>query len=169
MEPALSFAEIYRQHARAVFGLALLLSGNRSDAEDLTSEAFARALASAGPIAQASVRSFLYAIVRHQLASMRRRPAVEVPGPDEIDAHPDEAHGPEQAAWLRQRLALAGDSLAALREPERQVLVLSAVHGLSNPEIADALGLQPGNVRVRLHRARQQLQLHLQRSGHEPA
>ena len=48
-------------------------------------------------------------------------------------------------------------ALSAMREPERQVLLLCGVHGLGNAEIADALGLSVGNVRVRLHRARQHL------------
>ena len=85
MTASQTFAQIYRQHAPAVFGLALLLCGNRSDAEDLTSEAFARAFASGGAIAQASARSYLYAIVRTLVASQRRRPAVEVAGVDEAE------------------------------------------------------------------------------------
>jgi RNA polymerase sigma-70 factor (ECF subfamily) len=169
MDPSQTFAQLYRQHASAVFGLALLLSGNRSDAEDLTSEAFARAFASGGPITQATARSYLYAIVRNLVASMRRRPAVEVAGVDDVEAHAGADPGPEELALLRQRLARTGIGLDGLREPERQVLVLSALHGLSNLEIADALGLQVGNVRVRLHRARQELHSLLQRNDNEPA
>ena len=172
MERTLSFSEIYRQHADAVFRLAWMLTGNRSDAEDLTSEAFARALAGEGRIVQATVRSYLYAIVRNLVSSRQRRPAVELPAEDEqLSEAPGLDAGPEQQAELRQRLAHAGAGLARLREGERQVLLLCGVHGLSTPEIADALGLDPGHVRVRLHRARRQLQLFLdqQESAHGPA
>lgn len=158
MDPAPSFAEIYRQHAGAVFRLAWMLSGNRSEAEDLCSEAFARALASVGRIRQASVRSYLYAIVRNELASRRRRPVVELAADaPELESAPDPDPGPEQRASLRHALARAGDALTGLREPERQVLLLCGLHGLSITEIADALGLDPGHVRVRLHRARRSL------------
>jgi RNA polymerase sigma-70 factor (ECF subfamily) len=158
MDQTLSFSEIYRQHAEAVFRLAWMLSGDRSEAEDLTSETFARALAGAGRIEQATVRSYLYAIVRNLVSSRHRRPAVEVAAEDEqlnSTAEPDP--GPEQRAELRQRLAHASAGLAAMRESDRQVILLCGVHGLSNLEIADALGLDPGHVRVRLHRARRQL------------
>ncbi len=69
MDGPASFSDIYRQHAGAVFRLAWLLTGDRSDAEDLTSEAFARALAGEGRIVQATVRSYLYAIVRNLASS----------------------------------------------------------------------------------------------------
>lgn len=159
MDPTLSFSEIYRQHADAVFRLAWMLSGNRSDAEDLTSEAFARALAGEGRIVQSTVRSYLYAIVRNLAQSRLRRPMLEREAEDEdlaqaVDLEP----GPELQAELRQRLAQASTGLARLREGERQVLLLCGLHGLSTAEIADALGLEPGHVRVRLHRARRQLQ-----------
>jgi RNA polymerase sigma-70 factor (ECF subfamily) len=158
MDRTLSFSEIYRQHADAVFRLAWMLTGKRSDAEDLTSEAFARALAGEGR--------------RNLVSSRQRRPAVELEAEDEQVAEaPGLDPGPEQQAELRQRLAHAGAGLAALREGERQVLLLCGVHGLSTPDIADALGLEPGHVRVRLHRARRQLQLFLdqQESAHGPA
>jgi RNA polymerase sigma-70 factor (ECF subfamily) len=157
MAPPLTFADIYRQHADAVFRLAWILTGNRSDAEDLTSETFARALAGEGRIVQDTVRSYLYAIVRNLATSRLRRPVVELEAPDAADAAADLDPGPEVRAGLRQRLAQASTALAALREPERQVLLLCGVHGLGNAEIADALGLTVGNVRVRLHRARQNL------------
>jgi RNA polymerase sigma-70 factor (ECF subfamily) len=158
MDPAPGFAILYRQHAGPVFRLAWLLSGDRTEAEDLTSEAFARALAGIGRIRQDSVRSYLYAIVRNELASRRRRPAVELAvEPSELESAVDPEPGPEQRAALRQALARAGAALARLREPERQVLLLSGLHGLSVSEIGDALGLAPGHVRVRLHRARRSL------------
>ena len=158
MDPSLSFSEIYRQHADAVFRLAWMLSGNRSDAEDLTSEAFARALAVAGRIEQTTVRSYLYAIVRNLVSSRQRRPQLELAADeDRLGNAVEPEPGPEQRAALRQQLARASTGLDALRAADRQVLLLCGVHGLSNLEIADALGLPPGHVRVRLHRARRQL------------
>jgi RNA polymerase sigma factor (sigma-70 family) len=158
MDVAPCFAEIYRQHAAAVYRLAWLLSGDRHEAEDLTSECFARALGGDGAIRQATVRSYLYAIVRNLVASRQRRPAIELPADDERLADmPDAEPDPEQRADLRQRLAQASNALAALREPERQVLVLCGVHGMDAAEMSDALGIDAGAVRVRLHRARRAL------------
>jgi RNA polymerase sigma-70 factor, ECF subfamily len=164
MDPPSDFALIYRQHAEAVFRLAFLLTGQRAEAEDLTSETFARALASAGAIRHGTVRSYLYAIVRNLVASRQRRPTLEQADPD--DAAAQAAHapdpGPEEQLEIRQRLAHAGAGLAALKERDRQVLVLCGVDGLDPAQIADALGLDPGAVRVRLHRARLKLAAFLQ-------
>lgn len=44
------FGEIYARHAADVYRFALRLCGDRADAEDITSEAFARALSSDAPI-----------------------------------------------------------------------------------------------------------------------
>src|SRR6478672_6827103 len=158
MDAPLTFAEIYRLHASAVFRLAWMLTGNRADAEDLCADAFARALAGEERIAQATVRSYLYAIVRNLAASRHRRPKVEWPADDALLAGvADGEPGPERQAELRQHLMRAGSGLAALRDSDRQLLLLSGLDGLSAGEIADALALQPGHVRVRLHRARKQL------------
>jgi len=152
------FALIYRQHADAVFRLAFLLTGQRTEAEDLTSETFARALSSAGAIRHETVRSYLYAIVRNLVASRHRRPSLEQADAGEAAAQaPDPDPSPETQLEIRQRLVRAGAGLASLKERDRQVLVLCGVDGLAPSQIADALGLEPGAVRVRLHRARRQL------------
>lgn len=159
------FSALYRTHAEAVFRLAFLLTGQRADAEDLTSETFARALASAGTLRHESVRSYLYAIVRNLVASRHRRPAAEQPDQEAAAQAADPDPGPEERLAIRQRLARAGAGLAAMKERDRQVLLLCGVDGLDPVEIADALGLEPGAVRVRLHRARRQLAAWLQPTG----
>jgi RNA polymerase sigma-70 factor, ECF subfamily len=164
MSSPADFSQIYRQHADAVFRLAFLLTGQRAEAEDLTSETFARALASVGAIRHQTVRSYLYAIVRNLVNSRHRRPALEQADPDEValQSAPDPDPGPEEQLEIRQRLVRAGAGLAAMKERDRQVLLLCGLDGLDPTQIADALGLEPGAVRVRLHRARRQLAAWLQ-------
>jgi RNA polymerase sigma-70 factor (ECF subfamily) len=57
----------------------------------------------------------------------------------------------------RERLALALTALAALRQPEREVLALCVWSGLDYAEAAEALGIPIGTVRSRLSRARKKL------------
>jgi RNA polymerase sigma-70 factor (ECF subfamily) len=45
----------------------------------------------------------------------------------------------------------------ALPSDYRTVIVLSDLEGLANKEIAEILGISPGNVKIRLHRARTRL------------
>jgi RNA polymerase sigma-70 factor (ECF subfamily) len=58
------------------------------------------------------------------------------------------------AATARGRLAAA---LARLAGPDRDVLLLVAWAGLSQPEVAAALDVPAGTVRSRLHRARREM------------
>jgi RNA polymerase sigma factor (sigma-70 family) len=51
-------------------------------------------------------------------------------------------------------LADIDDALARLPPPQRAVLVLRTQEGLSEQEIATALGIPAGTVKSRLHRAR---------------
>jgi RNA polymerase sigma factor (sigma-70 family) len=53
-----------------------------------------------------------------------------------------------------ESLVAIGDILARLPATQRAVLVLRILEGLSDQEIADALGVPVGTVKSRLHRAR---------------
>ena len=54
-----------------------------------------------------------------------------------------------------EQTSLSGDT--ALKEPEREAVVLYYFAGLSQADIARQLGMSHGNVRVMLHRAKQRL------------
>ena len=47
--------------------------------------------------------------------------------------------------------------LSGLPDPQREVLLLHDLQGLTGPEIADRLGVSLANVKIRLHRARARL------------
>lgn len=59
------FAELYEKYAPDVYRFSLYLSGQRAEAEDITSETFVRAWASAEPIRTATVRGYLFTIARN--------------------------------------------------------------------------------------------------------
>ncbi len=82
----------------------------------------------------------------------------------------------DRAAALRDRLAFStplsqappaivdervSKALAALSEPDRELLLLIAWEGLGQAEVAEALGVRRGTIAVRLHRARQRFALAL--------
>ncbi|MFH2072499.1 MAG: RNA polymerase sigma factor [Actinomycetota bacterium] len=57
------------------------------------------------------------------------------------------------------------EALDALRPDDREILTLVAWDDLDNDEIAAALGVAPGTVAVRLHRARKRMAAELGRRG----
>jgi RNA polymerase sigma-70 factor (ECF subfamily) len=62
--------------------------------------------------------------------------------------------GPDQEALDKERGQIIENAIARLPETYRDVYVLADVEGLSNPEIADMLGLNVPAVKSRLHRGR---------------
>ncbi|MBI5083876.1 MAG: RNA polymerase sigma factor [Acidobacteria bacterium] len=144
------FADLYREHARAVYRFALALAGEVGLAEDLTAEAFLRIWQAGERVRLATVRAYLLAIVRnlylHELRHLKRR--VEL-----VDNLPCRAVDHEINDELRQVLA----SLQQLPETDRAALLLRAEHGLPYEEIAAVLGLTVSTAKVKVHRARLRL------------
>jgi RNA polymerase sigma-70 factor (ECF subfamily) len=154
-----AFEELVIAYQHRVFGVALRMLGSRAEAEEIAQEVFLRAhRALADFRGDARLGTWLYAIASrlclNRLASADRRVArgdaalAEVPA-----AAPDAADAAEHA----QRDAALRAAIAELPEERRIVLVLRDIEGLTYDEIAEALALEPGTVRSRLHRARMKL------------
>ena len=70
----------------------------------------------------------------------------------EVDSHPS----PEQQLSEKDMHACIRAEIGKLPDAHRDVLMLSALGGLSDDEVAQTLGITRGNAKVRLHRARQE-------------
>ena len=162
---AAAFETLVITHQHRVFGVALRMLGSRAEAEEIAQEVFLRAhRAIADFRGDARLGTWLYAIASrlclNRLASPDRRVArgddvlVDVPA-----STPDAAAAAERAE-LDAALRAA---IAELPDERRLVLVLRDVEGLSYEQIAEALALDLGTVRSRLHRARMQLKEKLER------
>jgi RNA polymerase sigma factor (sigma-70 family) len=97
-------------------------------------------------------------ILRHHVRSewRRRRAISRIPLEHDVGFDSDLA---ERIAARAAGRSLAG-VLRDLDEGQREVLLLYALADLSYEEIAEALGISPGTVRSRLHRARQRIREH---------
>ncbi|MBZ0303741.1 MAG: RNA polymerase sigma factor [Anaerolineae bacterium] len=148
------------EHREVVFRLAYLLMGDAHDAEDIAQETFIRALRYLDRYdPERPLRPWLLRIATN-LARNRRRslgrywaalqrlagqtPAPEVPTPDNRSAQAAEA----QALWQAVR---------RLNAAEQEIITLRYFMELPISETAEALGIQPGTVKSRLHRALKRL------------
>lgn len=149
-----------------VFGVALRMLGNRAEAEEIAQETFLRAHRALPEFrGGACLHTWLYAIASrlclNRLASADRR---LLRGDDEALATAPSGEPSAAAVLERAELdAAVREAIAALPDERRIVVVLRDVEGLSYEEIAEALGLEPGTVRSRLHRARLDLKAKLER------
>ena len=163
--PHPSFEAVYRAHARDVYTFAFWLCGDRSEAEDLTAEAFLRAFAGASDVRAATVRAYLLTIAKNLYLSSRARRRGRV----ELDeAIVDGAPSPEARAEARSEAAAVRRALRALPVGERAALLLRAEGGLDYGAVAAALGTTVSAARVRVHRARLRLAAALTTQGPRP-
>jgi RNA polymerase sigma-70 factor (ECF subfamily) len=146
---------IYVDNVQRIYRLMYSRVGNRSDAEDLTSQVF---LAALGPLrASASVgevRAYLTATARTVLAEHWRhtlgREVTDI-DPDLIDLEDyDAARHAAPAPGARER---AEKILAALPDRYRQILELRFLRGRTIRQAAGELGVSTANAKVLQHRA----------------
>jgi RNA polymerase sigma-70 factor (ECF subfamily) len=154
MQPTGDLEALYRQHALAVFRFALGLCRNRTEAEDIVSETFARVVTRAHKIESTTARAYLLAVARNVFLDSKRRSARDARLHREMEHEPP---NPTSEPEDRDRLANALKALGALPEGERAALLLRLDHGLSYEEIAATLGISVAAAKVRVHRARLRL------------
>ena len=149
----INFDELYRQHASDVYRFALYLSGNRHDAEDITSETFARAFVAAGAIRMATVKG-TFSRSRHLFLKTLRRRHRHVALDEQLA---DTVRSASARLEAEDDLAGALASMQSLPEVDRAALLMRG-DDVSYEEIARALGLTLASVKVKIHRARVALQ-----------
>lgn len=149
-QPEADFTEMYRRHGSDVFRFALQLTGNRADAEDLTSETFAAAWTTSSAIAAATVRAYLLTIARRLW--MRRNAATRrhVALPEHL---PDEAVPAPAAVEHAEMIDAVERTLSGFSVIDRTAFRMR-VDGASYEEIAAALDVSEGAARVKVHRVR---------------
>lgn len=146
-----SFGELYVRYAPHVFRFALYLSGDRHEAEDITSETFVRAWSATVPIRTATARGYLFTIARHLfLQGLPRRSRHS-----ELDEQMrDPRAGADVQAEVSSELKAALARLQRLPEGDRAALVMRAMDEMPYEEIARVLGISLAAVKTRIHRAR---------------
>ena len=145
-------ADLFDRYQPAIFSYLCRLVGVRDLAEELTQEAFLRAYDARRKLPDvANRRAWLYRIATNlALNAIKRRARFAwLPWGDRVAAH---STGDEAFAQVRQRSVLE-QALASLPPQYRAPLLLYSHHGFTVSEVAQALGLSEGAVKVRLHRA----------------
>jgi RNA polymerase sigma-70 factor (ECF subfamily) len=163
-----AFEELYRRWAETVAAYLVRHTGSWDSAADLTASTFLVAWerrAAFRDLGRPGV-SWLFGIARRELGRFRRdetaarraaaRWGVQVPEWDE-EAMRRVEDALDAETW-RPHLA---EAIASLSEGERRALGLRVVAGFSYAEVAEALNLSEGAVRVRVHRVLRNLSTRL--------
>lgn len=159
-----AFEAFYRRHVDAVTRFLARRADDPHTVADLTAEVFLAVLDSAHTYRpdRGSEIAWLYGVARNTVLAQRRRTARElratsrIAGRRLLDA--DDIARLEERVDAESPARLALEAMADLPDGDRALLELVAVDGLSPAEAAAALGIRQGTARVRLHRARRQVQ-----------
>lgn len=161
-----AFAELVARHRRAVYQLALRVTANPHDAEEIVQDTLLTLHRRLGSFrGDAKFSTWLYSVTRNAaLMHLRKRPVAQRHGGDDEALPPrDDGEGlpadadAEEHLMRRQLAREALRQLATLPDEYRLPFVLRDVEGLSSRETADAVGINVNLVRQRVYRARRML------------
>ncbi len=161
----MDFDGIYRLYFRDVYVFSLALTANRSAAQELTQETFFKALKAIDQFDGSNdIRAWLFTIARNTFYTDRKLQARY------SSAEPDEAL-PSCECGLEERLIDQESAfrihqfLHTMKEPYKEVFSLRTFGELSFEKIGQLFGKSPGWARVTYHRAKKQIQDHLEVTG----
>lgn len=161
-----TFRGFYDKTARPLWLYLFRISGNAALADDLVQEAYYRFLRADLKSGDGTYqKNYLFRIAtnlaRDQWRALPRKQRLE-------EAVANCADSDDRTAERVQQSSDLGRALARLKPQERQLLWLAYVDGSSHKEIAEAVGLRAGSIRLLLFRARRKLADILRNAGAAP-
>lgn len=165
---------IYQKYALPIYSLALRMTSDATDAEDITQEVLLQVIRRLDTFrGESSFTTWLYRVTVNAVLALRRKRAT---AKERQFGGPEGDEGPDGLVAARAGLSAAPEdevlggelrehleaAIARLPDTYRDPFILSDIEHFSNAEICDLLGLSLAAVKSRLHRARWMLRTALQ-------
>ena len=159
-----NIADLVERYSRRIYGLALRLTQNEADAEDVLQETFLTVMQKLDTFeGRSDIYTWIHRIGTNialgKLRRLKATPDVDI-APEDFDRltgglhkewNTDDPFGGESPEFVRDAVNRAAKELP---ESLRAVFMLRDVEDLSTRETAEILGITQANVKVRLMRAR---------------
>ncbi len=164
-----AYADLMRRYKDTIYFMLLKMVNNRTDAEDLTIEAFGKAFTNIHQYTpQYAFSTWLFRIASNNAIDfLRKKRAVTVPlettpGDKSVGGEYNynvrsETEDPEEEMIRQQNALILRKMVAKLKPRYRTLLELRYFRELSYDEIAQELNLPLGTVKVQLFRSREML------------
>jgi RNA polymerase sigma-70 factor (ECF subfamily) len=167
---AAAFERIYRLHRRKVYNLCLRMTGDRTEAEDLTQDVFLQLLRKIDTFrGESAFSTWLHRMsVNIVLMRFRKKPKAETPLDTIINPEEESRTLPKEFGQPDLRLNGVIDRItvqAAINDlpPGYKVMfILHDIEGYNHDEIAEMFGCSVGNSKSQVHKARLRLRELLQ-------
>ena len=152
-----AFGQIYDYYAAKIFRFIFLKTGNKENAEDLTSETFMRfwKFIRKEKISKESAEPILFRIARNLVIDFYRKKEIIAMEIDEEIANriTDEQQDYINRMINREEVQEMMESLKELKDEYQEIIILRFVEDMELDEIAEITGKSNGSVRVLSHRA----------------
>jgi RNA polymerase sigma-70 factor, ECF subfamily len=162
--------QLIRDYQTGIFRLALSILDDPAEANEATQDVFIAILGAAGSYQEkSSFKAWIYTITLNLCRNrLRKRKTVERLRnvlAVMFRVQSQKPSSPEDALIQNEKDAALWKALNGLGEKHRIPIILRYFHDLSSPEIADILEINEGTVHSRLHYAREQLRIELEKSA----
>lgn len=155
-----AFELIYERYHRRTYSLCLRMTGNQSEAEDLTQEVFIQLFRKIGSFrGESAFSTWLHRLTVNQVLMHFRRRSVKNEKTSEDGEIPEQiVPGTENQARMPvlDRIAITR-AVAQLPPGYRSVFVLHDVEGYEHEEVSKLLKISVGTSKSQLHKARLKL------------
>jgi len=132
-----------------------MLGGNADDAADALQEAFIRAFDSLGSLGDPErFKAWLFRIVSNQCHNVRKRNKPHL----SLDSIQDPAEPPADEEFASREIgAMIQEAIGRLTPEQSEAFVMKHVEGRSYAEMSELLGVGQDALKMRVHRARDEL------------
>lgn len=143
------------QHHRTIYKVCYGLLGDAHEAEDITQEAFIKYWQNSGQVRGA--KAWLITVARNKCLDRLRSSRRIVDADPEIFENQADDRDPEWQTSQDETVAMLNELIGELPEPQRSLILLFDIQGMTGAECATILDLNINQVKVYLHRARRRL------------
>jgi RNA polymerase sigma-70 factor (ECF subfamily) len=158
MDREAEFRRLYQVHRAAVHAYFTGRTGDAQSAADLMQEVFLRAwqhLEKLTGMLDDRQRAWIFTVARNLSVDAHRHRHTQAGAERALAGEPARPPQPASTAVIgAERVAVVGEAIRRLPEPQRVTLTMAAAGGMTSAELAAALGVPAGTVRYRLSLAR---------------
>ena len=153
-----AFEQIVKVTERSVYNLALSMTRNQSDAEDITQETYLRLWRSIREVKIESPKAYILRTARNLVLDLIRKSSRQATDEPDLDIEDISSDSRPDVSYLQKIEAeQIRRSIEELPPSAREIIILRDIEGLSYSEIASTLSIAEGTLKSKLFRARERL------------
>lgn len=152
----MKFITAYEESKDAVYGYLVYMTRDKQLAEDLSQETFLKMFLHMGKFRQeSSAKTWALTIARNVFLTYAKKKRPILIEEENLERSFDYyQNDPEESMLYAEKRKSIEECLMALKEQERTLILLRDYEEMSYEEIGQVLGIEIGQVKSKLHRAR---------------